>query len=159
MNRFEVVIDPRQYVRWDATHGFQPVELRIDGVPLLELVRAVEERILAGEADPPEASRYLGLPANADLARDLMMPTPPEEFGFVIASDHFCVGGTIVLGCSCGITACWFLVVTIEVGDDTVRWSNIRQFHAEAWQYDLGPYVFERAAYERALREPIVIAP
>ncbi|MGC4115156.1 MAG: hypothetical protein QM765_11215 [Myxococcales bacterium] len=41
-DRFEVLVDPTQYVRWPNGGGFQPVELRINGVSLIELVRKVE---------------------------------------------------------------------------------------------------------------------
>jgi hypothetical protein len=32
-----------------------------------------------------------------------------------------------------------------------VTWSDFEQFHRSDWRYDLGPFVFERAAYEAQL--------
>lgn len=61
-----------------------------------------------------------------------------------------------VLGCTCGIVECWFLMVEITLLDDVVIWSDFEQFH-RPWVYALGPFVFDRAAYERAL-EPLPAA-
>lgn len=51
-----------------------------------------------------------------------------------------------VLGCTCGITGCWFLLVRITMLDDVVLWSDFEQFH-RPWIYTLGPFVFDRKAY------------
>jgi hypothetical protein len=82
----------------------------------------------------------------------------PGDLGFVIGPEHPCFGATAICGCTCGIQECWFVVVSIEVTATTVRWSNFRNFHRGSWPYDLGPFVFERAAYERALAEPLRLA-
>ncbi|MGC4115157.1 MAG: hypothetical protein QM765_11220 [Myxococcales bacterium] len=57
---------------------------------------------------------------------------------------------SLVLSCTCGVTECWFLLVSITVHPDRVEWSDFCQFHRD-WHYDLGPFVFERKAYEAAL--------
>lgn len=158
MNRFEVVIDPRQYVHWDATHGGQPVELRIDGAPLLDLLRIAETPWAAAEDEPLEPGNYLGLWVAEVVAPSRRLLDQPGDLGFVIGPEHPCFGATAICGCTCGIQECWFVVVSIEVTATTVRWSNFRNFHRGSWPYDLGPFVFERAAYERALAEPLRLA-
>ncbi|GMU57685.1 MAG: hypothetical protein AMXMBFR33_68310 [Candidatus Xenobia bacterium] len=42
----------------------------------------------------------------------------------------------------------------IDVDDRTVRWSQFYCFHRPNWDYRLGPFIFERATYEKALRHP-----
>ena len=66
---------------------------------------------------------------------------------------------SLLLGCTCGITDCWFLLATITVEEHQVVWSEFRQFYRD-WHYDLGPFVFERRAYERELQpKPIPTPP
>jgi len=47
-----------------------------------------------------------------------------------------------VLGCTCGITECWFLLVRITVLDEVVIWSDFEQVH-RPW--------FDEVAYVREL--------
>lgn len=77
----------------------------------------------------------------------------PKEIagrGFVLAPDDPRLGKATLFSCTCGITECWFLLASVTVLDDVVVWSELEQFH-RSWVYDLGPFVFDRAAYERAL--------
>jgi hypothetical protein len=39
---FEVRVDPAGYIRWPDGGGFQPVELRVNGPGLIDLVREIE---------------------------------------------------------------------------------------------------------------------
>ena len=75
MDRLELRVDPEQYVRWQNGGGFQPVEIRINGQPLIDLVREAELPFVqkefekrAAEAESPEdvtllAGDYLYLPS------------------------------------------------------------------------------------------------
>lgn len=57
-----------------------------------------------------------------------------------------------LLGCECGEPECRPLVAEIEVARDTVSWSHFRQGSPDDRSYDrLGPFVFARRDYERAL--------
>ncbi|MER6943011.1 hypothetical protein ABT294_03205 [Nonomuraea sp. NPDC000554] len=59
---------------------------------------------------------------------------------------------TMLLGCTCGIAECWALLAKIELTDSVVRWSGFRNNHRD-WDLSLlGPFVFSRRQYERALR-------
>jgi hypothetical protein len=162
MDRFEVLIDPAAVVRWPEGGGFQPAEVRINGRPLLELVRAAEEPWARAEntermpgpdthSGPVTPGAYLYLPAHLVLIPSCEWLGEPAEPGFLLEVDDPRRGKAIVLGCTCGISECWFVQARIEVGPDVVRWSEFGQFHRPAWDYGLGPYAFDRREYEAQL--------
>jgi hypothetical protein len=164
-DRFETCLqavlpgDPR-------TGRFSPVDLRINGRSLLELIRElevplvrkeVEERLAGGE--PPEAvtlepGGYLPLPAHLVFLPSRHLLDQPQSPGFVLEPDDPQRGKTRLLGCTCGVSECWMLTVRVELSADEVRWSDFTQFHRQHWRYDLGPFVFRRVDYERALTAP-----
>jgi hypothetical protein len=167
-DELEVRVDPASYVRWPNGGGFQPIELRINGRGLVDLVREAElphaiaeydTRIAEGEA-PEElgprdelAGRYLYL-----SARDIFLPSrnllgEPYQHGFGTKPDDPRNRKSLLLGCTCGITDCWFLLAAIAVTERTVVWSDFCQFHRD-WKYDLRPFVFDREIYEAALIAP-----
>jgi hypothetical protein len=164
---FRLVAD-RPYVRWPNGGGYQPCGIEINGVDLIALARAAElphaEREIARRAEDGDgdgdglgvddlAGNYLGL-ALSSLRwprRELFdAPTDTAGQGFVLSPDDPRRGKTTVLGCACGVVECWFLLVSIAVFDDVVVWFDFEQFH-RPWVYDLGPFVFDRSAYLRAL--------
>ncbi|MDX3383635.1 hypothetical protein PV682_19510 [Streptomyces niveiscabiei] len=72
----------------------------------------------------------------------------------VFTTDHFRTPApdAFLLGCPCGIWACWPLTARIAVTDTTVTWSDFRQPNREHWgELPLGPFQFDRAAYDSAL--------
>lgn len=63
-----------------------------------------------------------------------------------------------LLGCLCGIWQCWPLTAHVETTPVTVAWSAFRQPGREQWgDLPVGPFVFERPAYERAFRSPTAL--
>jgi hypothetical protein len=56
-----------------------------------------------------------------------------------------------VLGCTRGITQCWFLQVRVEFLPEVVVWSEFGHFHRPHWKYGLGPFIFDRRQYETQL--------
>ncbi len=42
LDRFEVLINPSQYIHWPGGGGFQPIELQVNGVALITIVREAE---------------------------------------------------------------------------------------------------------------------
>jgi hypothetical protein len=58
-----------------------------------------------------------------------------------------------VLGCTCGITECWFVQARVEIGQDVVRWFDFGEFHRPHWRYGLGPFTFARKQYESQLAQ------
>jgi hypothetical protein len=113
------------------------VRVLIDGRDLIELAREVEAHWAAADGQPGIAGEYSGLwPA---AWRDL-----PEHDG---------KGRSAVLACACGEVGCWPLCLRIGISDTTVTWSDFSQPFRPAWRYDgLGPFTFERSAYERAVK-------
>jgi hypothetical protein len=117
------------------------------------------EREADGDDDSPAdresfvRTQHQGLPLDelADPVRHFLGEPTPQFAG---ASAH----ATPVLGCSCGIWACWPLVAVITVAPDTVTWSGFRQPHREEWgDLPMGPYVFDRSSYEAALASPTAL--
>lgn len=141
-------------------------EIIINGSPLLDLVRMVEQpfvdrelaaRISAGE-EPSEihlvageycypSQRLLRLPCRNLL--DEPACVAEKGFGNVRGSE---LGKALILECTCGQTECWFLAARIELTADHVRWHSFSQYHRN-WSYEL-TFEFNREQYERQL-EPI----
>ncbi|MFD7934934.1 hypothetical protein ACFV4T_10425 [Streptomyces sp. NPDC059755] len=68
-------------------------------------------------------------------------------------------GRTPLLGCPCGIWQCWPLMARVAMTPTTVTWSGFHYPEREEWgELPLGPFVFERQAYEEALSAPEVLA-
>ncbi|MFF1543460.1 hypothetical protein [Streptomyces sp. NPDC058291] len=60
-----------------------------------------------------------------------------------------------LLGCPCGLWFCWPLMARVTPAPTTVVWSSFRYPEREHWgDLPLGPFTFDRAAYETALRSP-----
>lgn len=118
-------------------HGDNSVDVLIDGRRLVDLVRAVELPQAVANGQPELAGSYAGLHPSewADL---------PEQWAD---------GKAAVLGCSCGVTACWPLRVRITRTAATVTWRDFEQPNRH-WSYTkLGPFRFEAAKYDRAVAD------
>src|SRR6478672_7762092 len=102
IDRFEVRVDPAHYVRWPDGGGFQPAELRVNCIGLIDIVRAIElpqaqleydQRVAAGE--PAEELGPRGALAGNYLypdGRDVFLPSrnllgEPYRRGFVTEPD------------------------------------------------------------------------
>ena len=121
--------------------GVLPV---IDGVPLVELARRVEEPAASAEGHPDLAGSYAPL-----LSEGL----PMKHFLGRPSLSWFDDGDTVLLGCSCGDWGCWPLTATVHADARFVHWSHFRTGHRDWDLGDLGPFRFERRAYERALAD------
>lgn len=159
---FEIVIDPAAAVYWPEGGGFQPAEVRINGRSLIEMVRAAEVPWAQAEnaERTPDPDSFSGpVTPGAYLypsARSIQLPSrewlgEPSEPGFVLDADDPRRGKAMVLGCTCGISECWFVQARIEVSPDVVQWSDFGQFHRPEWVYGLGPFTFDRRLYEEQL--------
>ena len=161
-DQFEIRIDPAKYIPWTGGGGFQPVEIRINGIGLIELVRGVEEPFVEAEVQQRVASgedineigfspgRYFYLPPSLVIPPSRNLLNEPWDHGFVLAPEDKRFGKSTVLGCTCGVIECWFIVVRIKLDINTVEWSDFSQFHRN-WPYNLGPFTFRRAKYEEEL--------
>ena len=162
-DEFSVQIDPKSFIRWPDGGGFQPAEILINGVPLIEMVRLAEEslvrdeqaeRIAEGE-DPATcrvpAGDYLYMPPSLVFLPSRNLLDQPYVPGFELEPGDPRFGKAAVLGCTCGVVDCWLLQVRITLSGSSVRWSEFGQFHRPGWKYDLGPFEFEREQYESEL--------
>ena len=114
----------------------------IDERDLIERVREFEKSFagsLAGAYAPLRSEEV------APLSRYLLgRPIP------LYSGDN---GRSILLVCECGEPGCWPLEARIVVTDESVTWTDFRQPHRPTWDYSqFGPFVFNRAQYESALR-------
>ncbi len=114
------------------------VDILINGRYLQEIIADIE-RPLAQKEDGGEiiTGAYQGL-------------SPEESRNFLTSGED-----VVIMGCGCGVSACWPLTVTITLEGDTVTWSNFAQPHRgpdshNPWSYGTLKFVFDRAEYERA---------
>jgi hypothetical protein len=110
--------------------------------PLIELVRRCElpaahvdgQEGLAGSYKPLWGYRFdpglfFGRPCDPELRR-------PD--------------GVVLMGCDCGVVGCWPLECRLGVEGETITWDRFRQPFRPGWDHSaLGPFVFDRVAYER----------
>lgn len=146
--RFQKVRRRGGSAEWDA------LEIWVNGVPLRKLARDAELPSALAEGNAQIAGLYAGLPPEE------VLPPSTHFLGSRESPYHYPEEGkTALVGCECGIVGCWPLLARVTVGDDRVTWSDFEQPHRGPgrpgpWRYDaLGPFVFPRAAYERALRD------
>ncbi|MBB6439271.1 SAM-dependent methyltransferase [Streptomyces candidus] len=128
--------------------GSPLVGIRVDGTDLRTYtadatfgLRLREREAEEGDGDDAE---------DPDFARPQHNGLPLEELGDLARHFHgdplaeFAdMGATPVLGCPCGVWACWPLLAVISLAPDTVTWSGFRQPYREEWgELPMGPYVF-----------------
>lgn len=137
-------------------NGFQPIDIFINDRSFLEIIRETEEPIIAKEnlqrdaESQLKAGDYYSLPATLTYLPCRNLLDEPDEFDFLIEPEHLHSNKSTLLGCTCGVLECWFIVAKITLTPTTVTWSNFAQFHFD-YEYDLKPFVFEREQYEREL--------
>lgn len=123
------------------------VGIWVDGVRLEELARPVELPFAEAEGKPGLAGSYEGLAVRHDIL------WPSLHFLGEPSLSNFDDGDTVLLGCNCGDWGCWPLVADVALTETEVSWSRFRNGHRSNWDLkELGPFVFDRAQYEAALR-------
>jgi hypothetical protein len=123
--------------------GTEPI---VNGVRLAELARAVELPIAIAAGEPRFAGKYAGL-WGSFLWPSRHYLDEPREYCF---GD----GDTTLLGCTCSVAGCWPLSAIVSVDEHSVRWSGFRMGFRDWDLSALGPFVFDRDQYERALGRP-----
>jgi hypothetical protein len=130
------------------------IRIRINGHPLIDMVRELERPMALQEEAPSIAGAYTW------LDDDAATQDPSRYFhGLPAMADDEQDGHTSLLSCGeCGLTACWPLRCRIEVREDRVVWRDFANPYRDpnrakgGWSYTgFGPFEFERQAYERAL--------
>ncbi|MEU6104548.1 hypothetical protein [Streptomyces flaveolus] len=134
--------------------------IRIDGEDLRTLVAHATRELWARELDddddtPQERADFLlhqhaplYIADDAEARAHFLGDAQP-------ALRHQESGALFLLGCPCGIDACWPLPATVTLTEQTITWSGFHQPHRPEWgELPLGPYTFLRAPYEASLAAP-----
>ncbi|MBA2693030.1 MAG: hypothetical protein H0U65_11135 [Rubrobacter sp.] len=141
--------------RLDAFGGpADEVDILVNGVDFLSLVREVERPFAAEEGLPFLAGSYTGLPPEAVFLPSRRLLGEPDGL-YDDEEEKICL-----LGCGCGVIGCWPLMARIAVEGETVVWSDFEQPHRAddtlhsserrigVWRYNgFGPFVFEKSRY------------
>lgn len=119
----------------------------VGGVSLVELARRAEARAAKADGQPDLAGSYAGLVVGDRRWQDWYSGADPQVW--------FGDGDTCLLGCACGNTGCWPLTARVTLEEDTVVWEDFRTGH-RSWDLGtLGPFHFDRGAYDAALASPV----
>jgi hypothetical protein len=139
-SRFEVELtSPNEW-------GARAALVRVDGRPLLDLIREIEAPIAAAAGQPELAGTY-GYLSAVDVVAPSRHMLGHAARGLLNYGDK-----VSVLECECGCEGCWPLLVGITVTDDAVIWSEFQQPHRSNWVYPAElRLVFDRRQYEQAL--------
>jgi hypothetical protein len=122
---------------------FRVINLFVNGTRLQDLVRSVEQPYAKADGNAGLAGNYAGLAVGPTLPASHYLGEPVETW--------FGDGDTILLGCVCGDPGCWPLTARVTVSESTVTWSGFRTGHRDWDLSAVGPFTFERRAYEAAL--------
>lgn len=134
-----------------AAAGSELLEIRVDGRPLVELVREAEAECASQEGHPDLAGKYAGLPWET-LATNLLLGEVSGIWGVLEANQP--QGRVPLLICDCGEPGCWPLMASVDVTLDRVTWRDFRQPHRPHWVYKkLGPFSFDLSQYRAALEK------
>ncbi|MEM7023094.1 MAG: hypothetical protein AAF637_10940 [Pseudomonadota bacterium] len=123
------------------------VEITIDGISLLTLVRDAETRV----GGDPEGAYWAASLENLWLVEEGDGGRWFRAVPGVLGDGGFAP----LLVCECGDPWCWGFYATVRVDGDTVSWSDFchtvsERFNAARYR-SIGPLLFERRAYFKAL--------
>ncbi|KAB2973640.1 hypothetical protein F8R89_17515 [Streptomyces sp. SS1-1] len=137
--------------------------IRIDGTDMRVLVAEATRALWDQELDEDDYTRQerdefiLGQHAPLHLDDDADGTRARAHFlgdAQPALRDHH-TGAMCLLGCPCGIDACWPLLAMVRATATEVVWSRFHQPARPEWgELPLGPYVFPRPAYEATLAAP-----
>jgi hypothetical protein len=126
-------------------HPYSFVQIFINDKNLIEILKEYERLIVTGEDEKYIIGKYDFL-AIEELRGSL------KEF----VQDK----KVAILGCDCGISACWPLLVTVEKrGGTVVVWKDFEQPYrngksGEKWDYsNLGPFKFGEKEYQKEIKK------
>jgi hypothetical protein len=110
---------------------------------VIDLVRPVERPYAKAEGNRSLAGSYAGLVVGPGLPATHDLGEPVETW--------FGDGDTVLLGCECGESGCWPLTARVTVTDTTVTWLEFCTGHRDWDLSAVGPFTFDRRAYEVTL--------
>jgi len=126
---------------------YRALEISIDGVSFIELVKQHEAPMAEREGHPEIAGEYAWCPFSEPLFHALLGEQTDEEHKVSL------------LLCPCGEPGCWPLLAHVKINNQTVSWCSFEQPHrsevsaAGHWSYvSFGPFQFERSRYADILK-------
>jgi hypothetical protein len=160
MDKFEILINKNEYIKWPNGGGFQPITIKINNISLIEIIKKIEKPFVDKEnkarikdgRKPIKAGKYLGLNSKHVLWPSKALLGEPWDAGFILEDDDPIKNKSMILICTCGDSGCWPLLVDIIVDNKKVIWKNFCQFHRD-WVYNLGPFYFDKGKYKKELKK------
>jgi hypothetical protein len=131
-----------RHISWQVTDPSEwaAAEIRIDGLPFIELVKQYEES---------RGYRPAGGYGYCPVGRTL--PPSRHFLGEAAWGPSTANPRVSLLLCECRNVGCWDFRGAITLTPDRVVWSNFEQIYRH-WNYDgFGPFEFDRTQYENAL--------
>ena len=118
--------------------SFTEVVVKINGEPLLELIRQCEQSFATKDGQTSIAGSYAYL-SLIDF-EELFLRAALEAD---LAQDERDV---VLLGCPCGIWDCWYLALKIKFEANAVKFSDFTNPRRKDWQYGL-EFKFDRVSF------------
>lgn len=137
----------------------------INNCSLIDIVKEIEIACITKENEEEQyfleddedlysiAGYYAPLPLYMVKFSSRYLLDEPKDFTSGLASlDSLRLEKTTLLGCTCGIIECWFLLAKVTLKEKIVTRSNFQNFHRDWWEYNLC-FTFERKQYESQLNK------
>jgi len=118
------------------------VNIAIDGISLIEIIRDIELPMAQEEGHPDLAGDYV-----------IISPENPKEYFLGIEENHWGDDDdkSALLECVCRNIPCKALLCKIEVGDTIVTWKKFERI-PRRWNYStFGGFSFRKDQYRNAL--------
>ncbi|WP_298096829.1 hypothetical protein [uncultured Campylobacter sp.] len=118
--------------------GLTEVVVKINGEPLLELIRQREQSFAAKDGQASVAGDYAYL--NLIDFEELFLRAALEAD---LAQDE---RNAVLLGCPSGIWNCWYLALKIKFETETVKLYEFKNLRRKDWRYGL-EFKFDRVSF------------
>ena len=118
--------------------SFTEVVVKINGEPLLELIKRREQSFAAKDGQASIAGDYAYL-SLIDF-EELFLRAALEAD---LAQDERDV---VLLSCPCGIWSCWYLALRVKFETETVKLCEFKNPRRKDWQYGL-KFKFDRVSF------------
>lgn len=134
--------------------------ITVDGEPLPELLRNLEERFASQPGEQARPGYYSGMRCYG-LMKSVVWQYQGRRGSHFWSGPH---DKTALLACRCGEVACWPLMARVALVKDTVLWSDFEQPHRsrespatrggrlQVWDYGDYSLRFDRRQYMESLR-------
>ncbi len=141
-----VLFDIVRKTTFDSGFAESTVNILVDDKPLADWMKAYELPMALEEGHPRIAGAYDAISTGTSVLEPYYLGREQADWGENRNK-------TLLLGCTCGVAACWPLLCKISVRDDTVAWSEFEQPHRdEEWHYsNFAGFVFDRRQYLDAI--------